>query len=167
MPSIKVSNPRDLIVQLLGELLFVERRLADCVLEQVADSVRDDDLRTALREHREETKQHVEHVEAAFRKLAVAPTSNLCRPFESAVSQHEELQSAFKEPRLGDVFHAQTALHTEHWEIAAYTAVISLAEAMGHDDVAKELRDPLKDEEHARDRLAKLLARLAQTACAR
>jgi hypothetical protein len=33
--------------------------------------------------------------------------------------------------------------------------------------VAKALRDPLKDEERARDRLEKILRRLAQVACAR
>jgi ferritin-like metal-binding protein YciE len=167
MPSTKISNPRDLMIQLLGELLFVERRLADCVLEQVTEAVQDGELRTALREHLDETKQHVDHVETAFRKLAVAPTSNLSQPFESAVSQHDELASSIKDARLADVVHAQTALHTEHWEIAAYAAVIALADAMGHDDVAKALRDPLKDEERARDRLEKILRRLAQVACAR
>ncbi|HZT92633.1 MAG TPA: DUF892 family protein [Gaiellaceae bacterium] len=167
MPATKISNPRDLLVLLLGELLFVERRLADAVIDELASQVRDEELRGALREHREETKRHVERVETAFRLIAVAPTSNLTRPFESAVSQHDELQTSITEAGLGDVFHAQSALHTEHWEIAAYTAVIAVAEAMGHDDAARTLRDSLEDEERARNRLTKAVSRLAQGACAR
>lgn len=163
MPATKVSNPRDLLVQLLGELLFVERRLADCVLEQIASEVRDDDLRRLLHAHREETKQHVERVETVFRRLQVSPTSNLSQPFESAVAQHDELQSAVEDVLLADVFHAQAALHTEHWEIAAYTTVIALAEAFGS-DTAEPLRATLDEEGRARGLLAETIDRLARDA---
>ena len=44
MPA-KVSNPRDLLLQLLGDLLYVERRLAGGVLRELADSVSDERLR--------------------------------------------------------------------------------------------------------------------------
>jgi ferritin-like metal-binding protein YciE len=166
MPATKVSNPRDLLVQLLGQLLFVERRLADCVLAELVSEVRDEELRHALQDHRDETKQHVERVEIAFRKLTVAPTSNLSRPFESAVSEHDELQSAVQGALLADIFHAQAALHTEHWEIATYATVIALGDAMAADAVAP-LRESLKDEERARDLLAKTIDRLAQDAAGR
>ena len=60
MPATKVSNRRDLVVQLLGELYFVERRLHDQVLGDLIDAVNDDELKQALKHHREETKQHVD-----------------------------------------------------------------------------------------------------------
>jgi ferritin-like metal-binding protein YciE len=163
MPATKVSNPRDLLVQLLGQLLFVERRLADCVLEQIASNVQDDELRLLLHEHRDETKQHAERVETALRRLEVAPTSNLSQPFESAVAEHDELQTAVEEVRLADVLHAQAALHTEHWELASYTAVIALAEAIGS-DAAEPLRETVSDEQRARDRLTDAIDRLARDA---
>jgi ferritin-like metal-binding protein YciE len=123
---VSVSNPRDLVVQLLGELLYVERRLADEVILALAGQVRDDDLRSALERHRDETKEHPERLEIVFRRLEVAPTSNLSRPFESAVSQHDELAPSIVDPRLADIFHAQAALHTEHWELAAYRTLLPL-----------------------------------------
>lgn len=167
MPATQVSNPRDLLLQLLGELLFVERRLADCVLDQLASSVRDSDLRASLEQHQAETRHHVERIEQAFRRITVAPTTNLSRSFESALEQHDELKATVKHPTLADIFDAQAALHTEHWEIAAYTAVIALAEAMGHDEPFKPLRDSLNDEEHARVGLARAIERLAQVPGAR
>ena len=151
MPATKVSNPRDLMVQLLGEVLFVERRLADDVLDELIQAVRDDELREALQAHREETKQHVERVETAFRKLGVAPTSNLSRPFESAVAQHDELAQAVVDPRLADIFHAQAALHTEHWEMAAYRTLLPL--------VPDEVRDILKPSFDEEGDAAKLLVK--------
>lgn len=149
----KVSNPRDLLVLLLGELLHVERRLAGGVIRDLADAVRDDELRTALRRHQEETVQHVERIESAFLRIEVAPTANLSRAFESAVAQHGEVASSVVEPTLADDFHAQAALHTEHWEIAAYEAVLRLAPA-----AAGELLEPSLDDE--RRTAAGLLKRL-------
>jgi ferritin-like metal-binding protein YciE len=151
----KVSNPRDLLVLLLGELLHVERRLAGGVIRDLADAVHDDELRTALRHHLEETAQHVERIESAFRRIEVAPTANLSRPFESAVAEHGELASNVIESRLADDFHAQAALHTEHWEIAAYEAVLRLAPVA----VAKLLEANLDDERRAAARLLEQLER--------
>jgi ferritin-like metal-binding protein YciE len=160
MPATKVSNRRDLVVQLLGELYFVERRLADQVIGELVDAVQDEELKQALRHHRDETKTHVERIETAFRKLDVAPTSNLSQAFESAVSQHDELKEAMKEPTLADIFHAQAALHTEHWEMAAYRTLLKLAP----DEVAEVLKPSFDEEGEAAKSLVKAIDRLADSA---
>lgn len=160
MPA-SVSNPRDLVVELLGRLLYVERRLADAVLRNLADAVHDDELRASLEEHRAETKTHAERIEAAFHRLEVATTSNHDDAFESLVAQHERFSSSVKSDRLADVHHASAALRTEHAEIAAYTAVLALAEATGYGDAVADLVASLRDEEAARATLEAALPRLA------
>lgn len=157
MPATKVSNRRDLVVLLLGELYFVERRLADQVIGDLVDAVEDDELKQALKHHREETKTHVERIETAFRRLEVATTSNLSEAFESAVSQHDELAQAMKEPTLADIFHAQAALHTEHWEMAAYRTLLKLAP----DEVADVLKPSFEEEGEAAKSLVKAIDRLS------
>lgn len=148
MPG-KVSNPRDLLVLLLGEILFVERRLAGGVLQQLIDAVQDEELRDALRAHLEETRQHVDRVEIAFRKIEVAPTANLTQVFESAVAEHDAVAKSIVDQRLADVFHAQAALHTEHWELGAYRTVFALA--------PREVRDVLRPSYDEEGAAAKLL----------
>jgi ferritin-like metal-binding protein YciE len=157
MPATKISNPRDLVLQLMGELLFVERRLADQVIPDLAAAVQDGELRRGLEEHREQTKQHVERLETAFRRLDVAPTSNLSRPFESAVAEHDELASSILDTRLADLFHAQAALHTEHWEMAAYRALVPLVP----DDVRDLLRPSFDEEGDAAKLLVSAIDRIA------
>jgi ferritin-like metal-binding protein YciE len=152
----KVSNPRDLLVLLLGELLHVERRLAGSVMRDLVDMARDDELRRLLRHHLEETVQHVARIESAFLRVEVAPTANLSRPFESAVAQHDELAPSIVDPKLADRFHAQAALHTEHWEIAAYETVLRLAPR----EVAELLGPSLDDERRAAARLLEHLERV-------
>jgi len=156
----RVSNPRDLLVLLLGEVLHVERRLAGEVLRSLIEAVRDEELAAVLRNHLDETKEHVERVETAFRRLQLAPSAHLSRPFESAVAQHDELAPQIVDPRLADVFHAQAGLHTEHWEIAAYTTVLELAGRFDAD--LRLLEDSLAEEERAHEYLRHAVARLAR-----
>jgi ferritin-like metal-binding protein YciE len=152
-----ISNTRDLVVQLLGELLFVERRLAGGVIAQLARSVTDDVLKTALEQHREETKTHVDRIETAFRRLEVAPTSNLSRPFEGAVAEHDELAASIADPRLADLYHAHAALQTEHWEVAAYRTLLAVVP----DAIRDLLRQSLEDESRTETALLQAIDRLA------
>ena len=160
MPA-TVSNPRDLLVELLGRLLHIERRLAGAVLRDLAGSVQDAELRAALETHREETQAHVERLETAFRRLDVSPTSNRDDAFEGLVAQHERFASSVEEPRLADVHHAVAALRTEHAEIAACTAVLAFAESAGYGDAVADLAASLRDEEAARATLEAAIRRLA------
>ena len=145
---------------LLGEILYVERRLAGSVLQQLIDACSNTALAAALNEHLAETRLHVERVQTAFQRIEVAPTANLSASFESAVSQHDKLAGSIVAPGLGDAFHAATALRTEHWEIASYTSLLELGQALGYREELTNLRANLKDEEHARDTLLGLIAQL-------
>ena len=138
----------------------MERRLADAVLRDLEQAVRDDELTELLAQHREQTTEHAERIETAFRRLSVAPTSNLSRSFESAVAQHDELAQAIEEPRLADLFHAQAALQTEHWEMAAYRTVLRLVD----EEVAELLRPSFEEEGDAARKLVLTIDRLAADA---
>jgi ferritin-like metal-binding protein YciE len=153
-----ISNPRDLTVQLLGEILFVERRLADCVLDELRSAVRDDELRSLLAEHREETQDHVERVETAFRRLDVPPTSNLSRPFESAVAEHDARAASIADPALADAFHAHAALVTEHWELAAYRTLLPLTTR----EVRELIEPSCREEDDTATQLLRIIDRLAR-----
>ena len=157
MPG-KVSNPRDLVLLLLADLLFVERRLAGEVLPALIGRVQDGALRAALKEHHEETKVHVTRLETAFRRLDAAPSANLSRAFEGAVAQHDEVARSIVDAGLADRFHADAALHVEHYEIAGYRALLRVAPA----GVGEPLADTLRDEEQAVRTLEKTLGRLAR-----
>jgi len=159
-----VSNPRDLLLQLLGEALYVERRLAGGVLSELIESVRDEQLRAGLQDHLEQTRGHVDRAETAFRRLEAAPSANLCRAFESATAEHGDLAAQIVEPTLADIFHAQAALRTEHLELALYSAVLELAEVFGRSDAVEPLRESRREEEAARADLEAALRRLGENA---
>ncbi len=160
MMASSVSNPRDLLALLLGELLYVERRLAGEVLANLAHSVGDEELARLLRAHLDETRIHVERAETAFRRLGLAPSAHYCGAFEAAVDAHAELAPSIVAPSLADVFHTQAALHTEHWEIASYRAILAFGDACGRDEELAGLRDSLEEEQRAQAALADEVGRL-------
>lgn len=157
MPATKISNPRDLAVQLLGELLYIERRLHDAVLPSLIEAVEDAELEHALREHLDATRAHVDRVGDAFRMLGVSPTSNRFEPLEAAVRQHGELAGSILDARLADLFHAQAALHSEHMEMACYRTLLPLLPR----DIAKVLRPSYDEEGEAAKLVVKTIDRLA------
>ncbi len=89
-----VASPRDLFVLLLGELLYVERRLAGGVLRDLATSTADEELAAVLRQHLDETKRHVDRAEAVFRRIDVTPSAHRVAAFECALDRHDQLASS-------------------------------------------------------------------------
>jgi ferritin-like metal-binding protein YciE len=160
----RIHQPRDLFLQLIGEALYVERRLVGDVLPKLREQVQDEQLAEALEEHLEETRGHVDNAERAFRAVQAEPTALRSGAFEGAVGDHEQGAQEISQPALADFFHASAAAQTEHWEIAVYSAAIELGRQAGFDDAVKQLERSRKDEEQALKKLEKLLGRLAAAA---
>jgi ferritin-like metal-binding protein YciE len=136
VPSL--SNPRDLFLQQLAELLWIERTLEHEVLPKAIDEIADEELKQALSDHLEETREHVRRVERAF----------LAAGAEAAASRTEVLapqERDVKQPTLAALARAGEAARIEHVEIALYDVVIGLAEG----EAAKLLEQNRKDEESA------------------
>jgi len=156
-----VSNPRDLLLAELGDILFVERMLSFQVLPELLKQVTDPELAGALAEHLEQTKRHVTNVEQAFRAVGAEPSSNHSFPFTGLEEQHSEIASSVKEPALADLWHAAAAIHTEHYEIAAYRHMRLLAGALDNGELDGLLAANLGDEEAALERLERSAAEIA------
>ena len=157
-----MSNPRDLFLQLLGELLWIERTLSFEVLPKLQRAIESEALATTVGEHLEQTKEHGPRLEQVFRTLDAEPSSNLSPPVEKLAQHHDELAESFTDRRLADVFHAAAAAATEHQEIASYDALIALGQSVGLSDEARGLLEQNRGEENeALERLEAEIQRLA------
>jgi ferritin-like metal-binding protein YciE len=125
--SDKLSSPRDLFLQLLAEMLWVERMLVFEVLPSLLKQVQSESLAATVEEHLAQTRGHVTRVEEAFRALGAEPVSARSAPAAALASEHEETAGKIAEPRLADLFHAGAAITTEHYEIASYDLLLELA----------------------------------------
>jgi len=125
--------------------------------------VRAEGLAGAVRDLREETREHALQLEQVFRAVGAEPSSNLSPPAETLADHHEQLAGAISDDRLADVFHAATAIATEHHALAAYESLLGLADAVGLDGGACGLLERNRDEEaRALERLRGELPRLVR-----
>ena len=85
-----LANPRDLLLQQLSELLWIERTLFFELIPAVHDEAHAPELQQALTEHRTETRLHCVRIEEAIRSVGAEPAAAASPPLESMKRQHEE-----------------------------------------------------------------------------
>jgi ferritin-like metal-binding protein YciE len=160
--SAKMSEPRDLFLHELGDVLYAERTLVK-TLRTLQEEASDEELALGFEEHLDETQQHVKNVELAFEKLGEKPTAEKCPGIEGIKQEHDDFVS--KESPAQDVldsFLTGAGARTEHYEIAAYEGLVTMAEAMGEMEVVELLTENLKQERTALEKLKAIGKRLAQ-----
>lgn len=151
-----VSNPRDLLLQQLSELLWIERTLFAAVLPKVHDASHAPELQELLTAHRAETREHCVRLEAAIRACGAEPAAARSASLEAMAKQHEEEAKRIVQPALEDLFHCAGGARVEHLELAAYDAALLLADGT----CAQLLEQNRKEDAAALGRLDRLAERL-------
>jgi ferritin-like metal-binding protein YciE len=141
-------------------MLWVERMLAFEVLPQLQQQVKSESLAALLQEHLAETHEHVARLEVAIRELGAEPASARSAPAAAAKQQHEQVASQIADPRLADLFHAGSAIQTEHLELAGYELLLELLRALGRGDVAERVEANRAEDARALEQLRKVAARV-------
>jgi ferritin-like metal-binding protein YciE len=157
----RIESADALLRKQLGKLLTIEETLARTVLPKLRQETRDEQLQQVFAEHLEQTRGHADNVRTAFAALGAAANGGEDAVLDAAKQErdHEAEQLA---PALRDGFNASAAMGTEHHEIAEYEAAIRLAEGLGHDRVSTLLRENLREEVDALEKLAGHATRLAE-----
>lgn len=157
-----LSNPRDLFLRLLGQMLWLERELVREALPALERGAQAQSLAQAFAEHLEQTRDHVARVEEVFRIAAAEPSSNLDEAAQKLFERHDELAGSVVDPVLRDVFHAAAAARTEHAEIAVYTTLITLAEALELPEAVRLLERNREEEAEALEQVERAARQLSR-----
>jgi ferritin-like metal-binding protein YciE len=146
----------DVLVSQLGDLLDAEKQLVQA-LPKMASAASDEKLQKAFTEHLSETRDHVSRLEEIFGQLGKQPPSVTCKAMHGLVAEGEEVISAQGDPAAKDAALIAAAQRVEHYEIAGYGTVKTLADQLGLGD-AKDLLDQTLDEESQADTLLTKIA---------
>ncbi len=157
----EITNPRELFLHELGDILYVEEHLEREVLPKLINEVQDEEFREGLEKHLEQTRSHVENVETVFGQLGEQPKSEECIGFEGLKKEHEQLAGEVSQD-LTDAVAVGSTVRTEHYEIAAYNALITKARAMGEKEAADLLEQNLKDDKETARQVESIARRLAK-----
>ncbi len=162
MSSTQMSDPRDLFLHELGDVLYAEKTLLKA-LPKLQEEASDDELAQGFGDHLEETRQHVKNVEQAFEELGEPAKAEKCPGIEGITKEHDDfVANESPSPEVLNAFLTGAGARTEHYEIAAYEGLVTMAEAMGEGEVARLLGENLEQEKKALGKMQEIGKRLAQ-----
>jgi ferritin-like metal-binding protein YciE len=156
-----MDTPRELFVHELGDVLYAERALVK-TLPKLAKEASDTTLVSAIEKHLAETEQHVANVEAVFESIGESAKAEKCAAIEGLKKEHDEfVTNESPSSDVLDMFLTGAAARTEHYEIAAYTGLITMADALGESEAVTLLRKNLKQEQAALEKVSTIAEKLA------
>ncbi len=156
-----MSTPRELLLHELGDIYYAENVLVKA-LPAMAGEAQDDELRSGFEQHAEETQGQIENLRKAFEALGEPVSGERCPAIEGIKAEHDDfVQGEEASPEIRDMFLTGSGGRAEHYEIAAYTSLITMAESLGEDKVVDLLQENLRQEQETLEKLEATGRRLA------
>jgi ferritin-like metal-binding protein YciE len=150
-----VKSVQDLLLNELRDIYDAEKQLVRA-LPKMAKASSSEQLRQAFQDHLEETKKQIERLEQTFEQLDTRTRGKRCEAMHGLIEEASENMEEIKTPEVLDAALIAGAQKVEHYEIAAYGSVRTLAEACGHQDVARLLDETLEEEKQADQKLNRI-----------
>lgn len=133
----------------LQELYWAETHLAQ-MLNTMSSAASNTQLKEAFIEHMEETEQHKLRLEEVFSQLGIEPRMQPCMGLQGLFDEGwkviDETEQGSSQRDVALIIAAQKV---EHYEIASYGSLITLAKTMGQKKIADLLVPTLKEEKEA------------------
>ena len=150
-----IKTADDLFLDELKDIYSAEKQ-AVRAYPRVAKAVQSEELKQALQEHLEQTKQQIERLDRVFELLEKRSGGKTCEAMKGLL---EEAVEHIEEVEAGPVLDAAllAALQrVEHYEIAAYGTVAAFAEAMGQIEIQQLLTETLQEEKQTDEKLTEV-----------
>ena len=160
MPA--MTAPRELFIHELEDIYYVEQLLVK-TLPKLASEAKDAELRKGFETHLTETKQQVENVKQVFKLIGEPAKAEPCPGMNGIKEEHDKFVKEEKpSPEVLDLFLTGAGARTEHYEIAAYSSLITGARALGEREAVTLLQANLKQEKDALRKMETAAKRLAK-----
>ncbi len=143
-----ITNARELFLHELAEIYDAEHTIV-FGLQAMGQGASDEDLRSAIQNHLEQTRGHIQNLEQVFNQLGQEPYRETNEIAQGAAKELQQgLGEAHQSPELVDCVIISAAIKVEHFEIASYRALITAAQQMGQqEEVVNLLQQNLQEEE--------------------
>ena len=145
----------DLFVHQLRDIYYAEKQIVKA-LPKMIDKASDSDLKTGLRDHLDETRNHVARVEQVFEMHGAKAKAVDCPAIDGIIKEANEVIGDVDDKDVLDAAIIAAAQAVEHYEIARYGTLIAWAKELGRDDCASVLAETLEEEKAADEKLTEV-----------
>ena len=160
-----MSALKELLVDQLKDLLHAEGQNVKA-LPKMIKAAHHPKLKAALQKHSEEAKGQVDRLKKVFELLGEKPKAKPCKAMQGLTeeAQEEIEESKEKDDAVADLMLIASAQRVEHYEMAGYGNVRTIAEKLAMSKVVKLLAQTLAEEEKSDKLLTALSAPLLDEA---
>ena len=148
----KLKNLQDLYIEELRDVYNAESQILKA-LPKVIDAATSEELRSALEDHLDQTKEHVERLDEVFQNLGANPKGKKCAAMEGLVKECDEVLSEDMDENVRDAAIIASCQRIEHYEIAVYGTICTYAKLLDRDDDLDLLGQTLDEEKEADETL--------------
>ena len=143
------SALKELFVDEIKDIYWAEKHLA-AALPKLIKGATSEDLKQTITTHLEETKNQINRLESVFASIGEKPVAKKCLAMEGLLKEATELLSdTEKGTEVRDVAIISAAQKVEHYEIASYGTLRTLAGTLGFSEAQGLLDETLAEEKNA------------------
>lgn len=154
------ADPRNDLEKILQDLMkdiyYAEKKLSKA-LGKMAKKTTNARLRDAFTTHQSQTEDQIQKLERAFEIIGQKPKAKKCVAMDGLVEESEEHMQEYEKGAGLDAALIVGAQKVEHYEIAAYGSMRSIAETLGYNDAAR-IFEEIRDQESDTDELLTQIA---------
>lgn len=146
-----ISNANELFLHELCKIYDAEHRFIEGQQEMIENAT-DQDLKSAIQEHLEQTRQHAVNVERVFAELGEEARRETNEVAVGLVNEAQEGIQQTQSAALCDAAIDAAVIQVEHFEIASYRNLILRAHLMGlmgQTEIEHLLRENMQQEAEA------------------
>jgi ferritin-like metal-binding protein YciE len=142
-----------LFIDMLKDIYWAEKALTKA-LPKMAKASTTEELREGFEEHLTQTEEHIKRLEQVFELMGQKPQAKKCEAMEGLQKEAEEIiEDTEKGTLTRDVGLIVAAQKVEHYEIATYGSLTTLANTFGMTEVADLLAQTLEEEKQTDENL--------------
>lgn len=145
----KIQTIEDIFIHLLSDTYSAEKQLTRA-LSKLAREASSEQLKTAFSSHLEETQGQIERIDQIVEQEANVRIKRMkCVAMEGLIEEANEVIESTEKNEVRDAALIAAAQKVEHYEIAAYGTLCTLAEQLGYRKAVKLLAETLEEEKSA------------------
>ena len=163
----KITSLHDAFVHELSDIYSAEKQLTKA-LPKLAKAASNRVLAEGFTTHCDETQGQIDRIDQIVDDLGIKLKRVKCLAMEGLVAEGAETIEEIEKGPVRDAVLILGAQKVEHYEIAAYGGLITIAQALGYTDAVQLLKDTLAEEKGADEKLNKVaLSQVNQDAVAK
>jgi ferritin-like metal-binding protein YciE len=143
-----MNTLREAFIETLNDTFDAENQIIKA-LPKVIKNVESDELREAVESHLEETEEHARRLEQVFEMFDESPRRKKCKGMQGLIAEGQEVM----EENQGEAATILALQKVEHYEIAAYGALVAWAKLLEEQAAAGILEKTLTEEKETDEKL--------------